>query len=213
MGEMIDIYDASLRPIGTMDRVEAHKTGQWHRTFHCWIVDIVRKRIIFQTRAFNSKTHPGKLDISAAGHLASGESVEDGIREIQEELGLDIQFDELISAGNRVEVSDHPGGPKNREYQAVYFLKTKLEITDYRPDPGEVAGLASLPIPDAIELFSERLPSLTVQTVGVEPDGSLRPQLRTIELTDFIPRIQRYYLAATIAAERICDGKQDIAIS
>lgn len=213
MSEELDIYDASLRLLGKMERGKVHRDAQWHRTFHCWIVDVNREQIFFQTRSLNSKTHPGKLDISAAGHLATGESVEDGVREIEEELGLKIDFAELISAGDRVEVSDSLNGTKNREYQAVFVLVTTLGLEEFRPDPNEVAGLAALPISEAIEFFAGRTASMEVDTVAVEPDGKLTPGRRTIELGDFIPRIQRYYLAATIAAERVCQGKRDIAIS
>jgi len=213
MSEELDIYDASLRPLGKMDRDEVHRTGQWHRTFHCWIVDITRLRILFQTRSLITKTHPGKLDISAAGHLAAGESVADGVREIAEELGITVTVDDLISAGERVEVSDSPSGIKNREYQSVYFLTTHHDLFEFSPDPSEVAGLAALPIAEAIDLFSGRVPFIEVDTVSVEANGSLIPGRRRIEVADFIPRIQRYYLAATIAAERVSAGKRDIAIS
>jgi len=213
MSEVLDIYDASLRPLGKMEREEAHRTGQWHRTFHCWIVDVSRLRLIFQTRSFASKTHPGKLDISAAGHLETGETVEQGVREVEEELGISVNFADLVAAGDRVEVSDSLTGVKNREYQSVFFLSTKLTLADFVPDPKEVAGLAALPIRQAIDLFTGRIASMEVETVTVEPNGKLTPGRRRIEVSDFIPRIQRYYLAASIAAERVCDGNRDIAIS
>lgn len=212
LAEVLDIYDASLRHIGTMERGEAHATGQWHRTFHCWIVDVSRRRIIFQTRSIDNKTHPGKLDISAAGHLEAGESVADGIREVQEELGLTIDFSDLLSAGDRVEVSDRHGGPHNREYQAVYFYVADLGLEQFDPDPAEVAGLASIGIADALDLFSGRVKSIEVETVDAEA-GAQNKGTRAISTEDFIPRIQRYYLAASITADRLCDGKLDIAIS
>lgn len=213
MTEELDIYDASLRPLGRMERGEAHRTAQWHRTFHCWIVDVRRGRIVFQTRSFDSKTHPGKLDVSAAGHLAAGESVESGVREVEEELGIAVHFADLVGAGDRVEVSDSAAGIHNREYQSVFFLRTELDLSEFVPDPGEVAGLAALPIPEAIDLFAGRLRALDVATIRVEPSGALSPGRRSVEIADFIPRIQRYYLAAAIAAERVFEGKRDIAIS
>jgi isopentenyldiphosphate isomerase len=213
MPEIIDIYDASLRHMGSMEREQAHLDGQWHRTFHCWIVNTANRSVIFQVRSFDSKTHPGKLDISAAGHLAAGESVDDGIREIGEELGLTVSMDDLISAGERVEVSDKPNGPRNREYQSVFFLVTELALEEFSPDPKEVAGLASLPIDSGLDLFSGRTPSISVSTVDVQPDGSLMSRMRTLTRDDFLPRIQRYYATALIMAERICDNKRDIAIS
>lgn len=213
MAEELDIYDANLRPLGRMDRIEAHKTGQWHRTFHCWLVDVERRRILFQTRSQTTTTHPGKLDITAAGHLSAGESVEDGVREVQEELGIEVDFNALVAAGERVEVSDSLTGIHNREYQSVFFLSTRLDIDQFKPDPGEVAGLAAVDIAASFDLFGGRVDSIVVPTVTVAADGSLSPGSRAIRVDDCIPRIQRYYLAATICAERVCEGKLDLAIS
>jgi isopentenyldiphosphate isomerase len=213
MPEMIDIYDANLRFLGSMEREQAHLTGQWHRTFHCWIVNTADRSLFFQVRSFTSKTHPGKLDISAAGHLTAGETIEDGIREVEEELGIEVRLSELIDAGQRVEVSDKPNGPLNREYQSVFLLPTTKVLTDFSPDPGEVAGFASIPIDRGLDLFAERVSSIEVPTVDVRPDGVLVSRMRSVTKDEFIPRIPRYYMAALILAERVCDGKQDIAIS
>jgi isopentenyldiphosphate isomerase len=213
MSEMIDIYDANLRLLGSMEREQAHLTGQWHQTFHCWIVNTVDRSLFFQVRSFNNKTHPGKLDISAAGHLASGESVEEGIREIEEELGIEVDVSDLIAAGQRVEVSDKPNGPLNREYQSIFFYPTTKVLNDFSPDPGEVAGLASIPIDRGLDLFSGRVSNIMIPTVDVRLDGILVPRMRSLTKDEFIPRIPRYYMAALILAERVCDGKLDIAIS
>lgn len=213
MAELIDIYDASLRPLGAMERVEAHKKGQWHQTFHCWIVNPLEKFIVFQVRSQTTATHPGKLDVSAAGHLATGEAVEDGVREVEEELGIEVTINDLEYAGKRVEVSDSASGIKNREYQSVYFLSSKISITEFKPDPMEVSGLAAIPIADGLRLFSGALSSVTVPVVDVQPNGKLILRNRTLREEDFIPRIQRYYLTAIIMAERLTEGRLPLAIS
>jgi hypothetical protein len=118
-----------------------------------------------------------------------------------------------VAAGERVEVSDSLTGVRNREYQSVFFLLTDLDLSQFTPDPEEVAGLAALPIQQAMDLFMSRVSTLDVETVTVEPTGKLTPARRKLAVADFIPRIQRYYLAALIAAERVCEGKRDIAIS
>lgn len=212
MAEIIDIYDASLRPLGEMERLKAHAEGQWHRTFHCWVVNPAHRSILFQARSETTKTHPGKLDITAAGHLVAGEQVRDGVREVQEELGIEVDSDNLRFAGERVEVSDSLSGVHNREYQSVFFLSVDMELSSYRPDPNEVAGLVELPITAALDLFSGRIDSLEVAALKVSAGGTMSTK-RRLSLADFIPRIQRYYLAATIGAERLCDGHRDIGIS
>lgn len=36
--EILDIFDAQMKHIGTAERKEVHTKGFWHKTFHCWIV-------------------------------------------------------------------------------------------------------------------------------------------------------------------------------
>lgn len=97
------------------------------------------------------------FDISAAGHLIVGEKVEHGIRELYEELGINIAFDDLYSLGYRVEVDDQDNGQKNREYQAVYMASINQNLGDYKPQVEEVAGLMWMTIADALDLFSHNV--------------------------------------------------------
>lgn len=214
MLEFIDIYDASLRPLGKMERDEAHKKGQWHQTFHCWVINCEKQTILFQIRSKTTKTHPTKLDISAAGHIRSGESVEDGIRELEEELGLRYEIGDLIFAGKRVEVSDNnEKNVHNREYQSVYFCKSNLAIDDYNPDPEEVSGLAEIPLDESIRLFSGQVSEVNVRTCIYSKDGSIERNNRILKLEDFIPRIQNYYLIASIMGKRLAENQLPLAIS
>ena len=213
MTEHIDIFDASLRPLGEMERVKAHKKAQWHQTFHCWVIDTTRKHILFQVRSAHTKTHPTKLDISAAGHILAGETIDEGIREVQEELGLELQMSDLIFAGKRVEVSDGLTGVKNREYQSVFFYATNQTLVDFKPDPLEVSGLAAIPLQEAIDLFSKSIDQVDVDILNVADDGRTSLGRRTLKVDDFIPRIQNYYLTASIMGQRLSEGRLPLAIS
>ena len=97
MNEILDIYDAKMNHIGTASREEAHKFGYWHQTFHCWIVrrEKGKNYVLFQIRDKEKQDAPNKLDITAAGHLKSGETKEDGLRELSEELGICANIDQL----------------------------------------------------------------------------------------------------------------------
>ena len=68
-------------------REEIHRLGYWHETFHCWFVKKVHNEwmIYFQLRSKEKADYPLLLDITAAGHLLAGETINDGIREIDEE--------------------------------------------------------------------------------------------------------------------------------
>jgi isopentenyl-diphosphate delta-isomerase len=72
-----------------------HRDGDWHRAAHIWIATN-DGRILLQRRSLQKENHPGLWDVSAAGHVSSGESVIDSaVREAEEELGLRIDPSEL----------------------------------------------------------------------------------------------------------------------
>lgn len=215
MSEVIDIYNANLEKLGKMERLEAHLTGQWHKTFHCWVTS---KRgggsILFQLRSPEMVNFPNMLDVSAAGHLEAGESVEEGVREVTEELGLSISWDAFHFLGYRIEVADQDNGQKNREYQAVYLLQIDQELTAFKPQVEEISGLVWMRLSDGLLLFSHRIETATIE--GIRYNKTTQ-QWRAVELTvsrkDFLPRIQNYYLTACIMAERLLENRLPLAIS
>ncbi|WP_372454640.1 NUDIX hydrolase, partial [Priestia aryabhattai] len=75
--------------------------GLWHQTFHCWIYRVVNDQIemLFQKRHPQKDTCPDLLDITSAGHLLASEQPCDGVRELEEELGLSVSFEELDKLG------------------------------------------------------------------------------------------------------------------
>ncbi|GAE07454.1 hypothetical protein [Paenibacillus sp. JCM 10914] len=99
--EVLAVFDGDHRRIGTATRDEVHRQGHWHEAFQCWFIKKEEgiERIYLQLRSTDKKDHPNLLDITAAGHLLATETVMDGIREIQEEIGVDVAYDDLIPLG------------------------------------------------------------------------------------------------------------------
>lgn len=214
--EEIDIYDANLTQIGKMERRKAHLDGHWHRTFHCWLYrGDPSPAILFQVRSPNSTSFPNALDVSAAGHLEAGESLEEGIREVQEELGVDASFDQLFYLGERVEVADEPSnGHHNREYQSVFMLRDDRDLSEYQPPIEEIWGLFWVPLESGMRLMTKKIDELEIDGITYDPDRrSFKGDRRTVTVEDFLPRIQRYYLTAMVAAERLLEGKEFVGIS
>jgi len=94
--EKIDVLTKDGSDAGyNVTREEAHLKGLWHRTVHIWIINS-KGMILIQKRAPTKETHPGKWDVSCAGHLSAGDkSVNGAIRELKEELGISVQDSEL----------------------------------------------------------------------------------------------------------------------
>jgi len=212
---MIDIFDANLKHIGVTNRIKAHMKGMWHKTFHCWIVTEIRGgSILFQLRSPEMVNFPNLFDISAAGHLMAGEELEEGIREVCEELGVPLSYSSLYSLGYRVEVADQENDQKNREYQAVYLLKLDTPLSEYKPQKEEVAGLLWLEINEGLELFSGKRKDALMYGIVYNKDTDRWIEItRKVTAEDFLPRIQSYYLTICIMAQRLLQRKFPLAIS
>lgn len=162
--EYIDVFDVNYNHLGKEEKDKAHLEGLWHHTFHCWIVR-PNNKILLQLRSKDKSTHPNLLDISAAGHLSAGETVEDGIREIKEELGIDIDFNNLRKIGFYKQVVDIPskkGIFHNKEFTHVFLLKDDTPLEQYVLQPEEVDGVYELDIDDGFKLFNGEVDSISV---------------------------------------------------
>jgi 8-oxo-dGTP pyrophosphatase MutT (NUDIX family) len=120
---------------------------------------------LFQLRSKTKSTHPNKLHISAAGHLSVGESIESGIREVKEELGIDVDFNSLRYLGCRRQFEDIPT-PKgvfyNREFVNTYLLKDDTPLDQYILQPDELDGVYEADISDCLKLFSDEVESIKI---------------------------------------------------
>lgn len=143
--EMLDVFDRHGIPTGQQaPRTVVHRAGLWHQTFHCWVV-LNGSDLLFQVRAHDKASYPGMLDISAAGHLTTGETVTDGLRELAEELGVQVAFDQLHPVGTLQVVADEG---RNREHAHVFVLHLDGDLHQFRFNDGEVAGLVTVAVSD-----------------------------------------------------------------
>lgn len=194
--EMLDIFDERMRHIGTASRSESHARGLWHQTFHCWVVsDRPERSLLFQRRHLGKETFPGRLDVSCAGHLLAGEQVKDGLRELEEELGVVARFDELIPCGIYPEVQRISESITDREFCHVFLYRSEQPLHEYRLQPDEVTGLYRIPLAVVHALIEGSAEPFFAE--GVEPDperdGLLRTVTRRFQADDLVPHSPEYY--------------------
>lgn len=210
MVEMIDIFDENYTYIGCAEKSVAHKFGLWHQTFQCWII---RRRdnnnyILFQKRANQKKDSPGLFDISAAGHLQAGEKKEDGVRELEEEIGIKCDNNSLRYLGVRIAAYRFKD-LINKEFCHVFLLEDERKIDAYILEKDEVTGLLELDIKDAISLFSNQR-----KVVKGSYFESGRGLIRTVsvDISKFVPRIDSYYLKVCLLASSYFEGDTKLFI-
>ncbi|SEB54918.1 NUDIX domain-containing protein [Paenibacillus sp. GP183] len=193
--EIFDIFNDQMERVGTAGRLEVHANGWWHQTFHCWIISLRNDQpsLLLQLRHPDKDTFPNLLDISCAGHLMAGENVEDGVRELEEELGLQVAFSSLIPCGIYAEEDALPEGRMDREFCHVFLYRCDQHIFEYRIQQDEVSGLYFVGLKDFESLIQGAAQTIPAVGANLSVDGQLEERLLYIASTDLVPHDVNYY--------------------
>jgi isopentenyldiphosphate isomerase len=155
--DLIDVCDANGKYIRTEDRKTVHDLGLWHYAIHCWVYYDYNNTpcIVFQKREHNKRLFPDKYDVAAAGHYVSGERGIEGIRELEEELNIQVENYSITNYGIKKIVSLDEK-IKNRELCNIYLCRLLggVEITSFNSI--EIQDVILISIPECIALFNER---------------------------------------------------------
>ncbi|MNC28268.1 putative Nudix hydrolase YfcD [compost metagenome] len=209
--EYFDIFDEHMNRIGKATRREAHAKGLWHRTFHCWILreGSGDGEILLQLRHRDKDTFPGLLDVSCAGHLQAGEQVEDGLRELEEELGIKASYQELLFAGVSADEYELDHAGFDREFSHIHLFACAQPLEEYKLQLEEVSGLYAVPVGEWEALVRGRAESASAHGVIYDDSGSSTIVERRITLEDMTPNSQGYYdkLLAGISQLTLAHGR------
>jgi 8-oxo-dGTP pyrophosphatase MutT (NUDIX family) len=156
--------------------------------------------LLVQRRAGTKDTWPGRLDVTAAGHLRSGEEpLGGGLREVEEELGLRIEPERLIPLGTRRIEQEIPEGC-DREFHDVFLLFDPTSPGDLRLQEGEVEAVLRVRLDDAEALDDRgRAPAEEYAEGGVSATR--------VRLSDFVPNEDDYLRRVAGAARRLLAGE------
>ena len=125
--EYLDVVDKNDVPTGiSKDKKQIHEDGDYHRTAHVWLIND-QNELLLQLRSPNKSSFPNYWDISAAGHIRTGETVMEGaLRELKEELGV-IASPSKLTYISTIRVDS----PRNNEFGYVYLLRCNLKEDEY----------------------------------------------------------------------------------
>ncbi|CCO24586.1 NUDIX hydrolase [Maridesulfovibrio hydrothermalis] len=125
----VEAVDKNNRPIIVMDIDEVHRQSLRHRSVVVLIYNSEGK-LYLQKRSANKTLYSGRWNVSASGHVLSGESLENAaLRELKNELGL---VNGNIRLLDEIEASSETG----YEFITVYVLDKINTIP--APNPEEV---------------------------------------------------------------------------
>lgn len=191
--EVLRVFDGNGKEVGVASREEVHRKGLWHETFHCWFVcrEEGKDYVYLQMRSDVKKDYPSLLDITAAGHLMASETVRDGIREVKEELGIDLTFEELIPLGT-IAYSVVNGELIDRELANVYLCHNKVDFKDFVLQVEEVSGVVRAEFRQFTELWLGTLNEIAIE--GFEMESGTKNFIRkAVTKSSFVPHPLSYY--------------------
>ncbi len=125
--ELTEIVDKEGNFTGQiMDKEEAHDKNLLHNEVAIFIIDD-KKQVLLQKRSANKRFDPNKWAL-CAGHVDAGESLESAaLREIKEEVGIDITINDLKPFATReLTIRD-----SNAYITYFYYVKSNLNEKNF----------------------------------------------------------------------------------
>ena len=192
--ELLKIFDEHKNQLGTATREEVHRLGYWHEAFHCWFVSIENRTdyIYLQIRSENKKDYPNLYDITAAGHLLADESIDDGVREIKEELGIEVTIHDLVPLG-QIKYCVLLNNFIDKEFASVFLYKSKNDFNDFILQKEEVSGIVKAKFTDFTQLWFGEKDEIQVEGFEVNHSGSKSIINKKVNKSDFVPHAASYY--------------------
>ena len=146
MKEMLDVYDINGNKTGeVVERYHHKKDGAYYLCIHAYIVTRDNKYII-QRRSMKKKYFPGIWDITCGAADSGEDSYTAALREVKEELGLNLEKCEYRLVGNNIYFDC---------LNDVYFFYTDYTVEDCVLDPEEVMDVKAIEGDELISLIND----------------------------------------------------------
>jgi isopentenyldiphosphate isomerase len=200
--ENLKIFNENREYIGVASREEVHQKGYWHETFHCWILTshMGEDYLYFQLRSPDKADYPNLLDITAAGHLLAEEQVEDGIREVEEEIGIEVAIDDLTYIGIIPYVKELEGFI-DKELAHVFLLERTIPFELFQLQLEEVSGMYKVSLNEFQRLWFEDVKEIEIEGFVIGTNGEKSASQIKVNKHKFVPHADQFYRETLTAIE------------
>jgi len=147
--ELIEIVDRNGNFTGQIiDKEEAHDKNLLHNEVAAFIIND-KQQVLLQKRSAEKRFNPNKWAL-CAGHVDARESLESAIlREIKEEIGLDVPREDLHRFGEReFKLQD-----SNSHITYFYYIKSDAKETDFTIQKEELSEVRWFDIDGVIAMI------------------------------------------------------------
>lgn len=152
--EYLEVVDNNNNLTGVVEeRSVVHIKGLFHRHVSCWIINKEGK-ILLQRRAYTKSKNPG-LWAKTGGHILFGETPnEAAIREIKEEIGLELVEEDLKCASIYK-------SSENTCFGYEFVVVTDKKEEEFKLQPEEVYEVKYFTIEEIEKSFIQKDPEFT----------------------------------------------------
>lgn len=143
-------------------RKEVHEKGLWHRAVVLFIIND-KNEVLLQKRSATKKMWPNLWDITAGGHVLSGEfGYQALIREAKEEINLDLTKEELTFIGSTISKNNNNGLIDNH-FNEFYIVRKNIDIKNLTIDKEEVSDLKWISKEELLRKLNNNYEDLTTK--------------------------------------------------
>jgi isopentenyldiphosphate isomerase len=212
--EYLDIYTDKFKHIGTCEKKECHLKGYWHKVITVLVINPEKRTVYFQRKMPADKVvteNNALLDFTVGGHIQAGETEEDSVREIKEELLEDVPLSELVFLGIRQTAATVTPTYIANEFQYIYLYPTSKTLNDFNVNGDEIARLVEVDLDDALKLFFNEVESINSKEKYLDENQKYVINDRKITKKNFMECYQiidEFFKRMLIAAKRYMD-KED----
>ena len=141
--------------------MNAIKNGLWHKAVVVFIISNDNNKVLLQQRSSTKKLWPNLWDITAGGHVLSGElGYQSVIRETKEEIGIELDKNDLEFIGATTS-EDVKGDIINRHFNEYFVAHSDVNLNDIVLQEEEVQDINWFDKDEIIEKINNNYENLT----------------------------------------------------
>lgn len=162
--EYFDVLNENGEFTGRVEsRDVCHKEGLWHRANYGFIFN-KNGDVLLQKRSKNKKLWPDLWDITAGGHVLSGEwGYQALIREVNEELGIVLEENDIKYLVGSTSVNIK-GDVINKHFNECYIVTKDIDISKIKLQEEEVADIKWFSKDEILKRIDNNYEGLTDKT-------------------------------------------------
>ncbi len=143
--ELVDVYNNKRESINIKKNRKELVNGEFRLSCFVFIIND-NGEILIQQRLATAKKCPNMWEVASGGVNSGETSLEGAIREVKEELGIDIEKKDLMFIGSYARVND---------YVEVFLLKSNIAVSDLKFQKDEVQDAKWVKIEEFEKIIEE----------------------------------------------------------